>query len=81
MTKGRLKTKRAPVARWHYVQSPPQPLAEGSANEASPTFFETVMWSNRALGRNSAMLGQPITTRSEERRVGKECRSRWSPYH
>ena len=21
------------------------------------------------------------TTRSEERRVGKECRSRWSPYH
>ena len=25
---------------------------------------------------------RPITTlRSEERRVGKECRSRWSPYH
>ena len=23
---------------------------------------------------------QPLT-RSEERRVGKECRSRWSPYH
>ena len=22
-----------------------------------------------------------ITHRSEERRVGKECRSRWSPYH
>jgi len=21
------------------------------------------------------------TQRSEERRVGKECRSRWSPYH
>ena len=21
------------------------------------------------------------TPRSEERRVGKECRSRWSPYH
>ena len=24
---------------------------------------------------------QETTTRSEERRVGKECRSRWSPYH
>src|SRR2546422_11211899 len=24
---------------------------------------------------------QPLTGRSEERRVGKECRSRWSPYH
>ena len=23
----------------------------------------------------------PLATRSEERRVGKECRSRWSPYH
>ena len=22
-----------------------------------------------------------IDLRSEERRVGKECRSRWSPYH
>ena len=22
-----------------------------------------------------------LVTRSEERRVGKECRSRWSPYH
>ena len=24
---------------------------------------------------------EKIYTRSEERRVGKECRSRWSPYH
>src|SRR5256885_124049 len=24
---------------------------------------------------------QRIAARSEERRVGKECRSRWSPYH
>src|SRR5256885_17233270 len=24
---------------------------------------------------------QDIGARSEERRVGKECRSRWSPYH
>ena len=22
-----------------------------------------------------------VAARSEERRVGKECRSRWSPYH
>ena len=28
------------------------------------------------------LIAQPdLTTRSEERRVGKECRSRWSPYH
>ena len=26
-------------------------------------------------------MGLPLLIRSEERRVGKECRSRWSPYH
>src|SRR5256885_7812109 len=29
----------------------------------------------------STPIGDVIETRSEERRVGKECRSRWSPYH
>src|SRR2546422_2733900 len=28
-----------------------------------------------------AALQLLAATRSEERRVGKECRSRWSPYH
>ena len=27
------------------------------------------------------IFGLPVGARSEERRVGKECRSRWSPYH
>src|SRR2546426_12717023 len=27
------------------------------------------------------VTGQSPNYRSEERRVGKECRSRWSPYH
>ena len=30
---------------------------------------------------NCTPLGTYPLTRSEERRVGKECRSRWSPYH
>ena len=29
----------------------------------------------------SSINVQPGGNRSEERRVGKECRSRWSPYH
>ena len=29
-------------------------------------------------GEYVAIMGE---SRSEERRVGKECRSRWSPYH
>ena len=30
---------------------------------------------------NSCIYCQASASRSEERRVGKECRSRWSPYH
>src|SRR3712207_9505139 len=33
----------------------------------------------RRLGHRDG--GDQLTARSEERRVGKECRSRWSPYH
>ena len=29
--------------------------------------------------KTGAQVSGPV--RSEERRVGKECRSRWSPYH
>ena len=32
------------------------------------------------MNRNMVRV-QKAFTRSEERRVGKECRSRWSPYH
>ena len=34
---------------------------------------------NRARKRRNKILF--VMIRSEERRVGKECRSRWSPYH
>src|SRR2546422_9155013 len=44
-------------------------------------------WNPGALGdflerhaRRALVIGTP-PVRSEERRVGKECRSRWSPYH
>ena len=33
------------------------------------------------FSRNSTVAGRFTAPRSEERRVGKECRSRWSPYH
>jgi len=34
-----------------------------------------------AFSSEQAVLGHGGVVRSEERRVGKECRSRWSPYH
>ena len=41
--------------------------------------FGVLAW---VLARFRATPGAPLPAqRSEERRVGKECRSRWSPYH
>src|SRR6266576_1391853 len=42
--------------------------------------------STRRLRKRSSMRAHPVSSkscgnRSEERRVGKECRSRWSPEH
>ena len=34
-----------------------------------------------AVDQREVMLERSLFNRSEERRVGKECRSRWSPYH
>ena len=36
---------------------------------------------NPALHMEDTLLAGGGLCRSEERRVGKECRSRWSPYH
>ena len=34
-----------------------------------------------SLNQAKMELDRQMQLRSEERRVGKECRSRWSPYH
>ena len=36
---------------------------------------------SKALTEHRRIMREAFGTRSEERRVGKECRSRWSPYH
>ena len=39
------------------------------------------MGARMALAEAGIVVYAGISGRSEERRVGKECRSRWSPYH
>src|SRR2546430_12130599 len=41
-----------------------------------------LLWAGHAHGRRrERAVAAQVVRRSEERRVGKECRSRWSPYH
>ena len=50
--------------------------------------FDTVVCADSGLEtackldvKVDCFMGDFDSVRSEERRVGKECRSRWSPYH
>ena len=54
-------------------ESKPQAAKQAAAPVKSPAIPEAVKAANQAK-----FVG---ASRSEERRVGKECRSRWSPYH
>ena len=48
---------------------------------AGVNYLMMKLW--RTVARKSPAGGWAVrpSSRSEERRVGKECRSRWSPYH
>ena len=45
------------------------------------TMYEESNVYAKAVFLKAHFFGQKFKVRSEERRVGKECRSRWSPYH
>ena len=57
----------------------------GGQREVSelPSFgWEIACWEKTLQGVKGRTVGaMHKAARSEERRVGKECRSRWSPYH
>src|SRR2546429_3916990 len=67
---------RGAAAITHYLASGPEPdIGNGMLAVRS---FKLVL--DGALGSRGAEMTEAYK-RSEERRVGKECRSRWSPYH
>ena len=43
--------------------------------------LDTMRFFQKAMRRAQIPIKYSEGFRSEERRVGKECRSRWSPYH
>jgi len=57
----------------------PDPPTYSAVRSILRILMEKAMISHREDGPRYVYL--PAVNRSEERRVGKECRSRWSPYH
>ena len=51
----------------------------GTPHEEARTAMPATAQAARAA--DTPWVLDPVAVRSEERRVGKECRSRWSPYH
>ena len=61
-------------------------IANGDARIMLPVLEGNLNWCGifeacKDAGVQYAFIEQDDCNRSEERRVGKECRSRWSPYH
>ena len=54
------------------------PLSLGHVGKTHP---RQISFGRLKIKTSPSCLRTAPTTRSEERRVGKECRSRWSPYH
>src|ERR1043165_7646589 len=46
-----------------------------------PMYCSAIVEEEFSLRREKHAGNEEAIQRSEERRVGKECRSRWSPYH
>ena len=54
----------------------------GKVKKGFRIYCTAIMGAALVLGTSvTAFAANDPITRSEERRVGKECRSRWSPYH
>ena len=65
----------------HAVGRDPEKPIRGYVNKMRPDERITVNGSSEYTKKEALSRLQPMRSRSEERRVGKECRSRWSPYH
>ena len=60
------------------------PVSELPVSAGLGAFLEGEMFQQIQVPASSVPAGAEFgiyVSRSEERRVGKECRSRWSPYH
>ena len=64
------------------ISARPTAVVDSETSSTTNLMFLTSLPSPRLISLTAPSFGSsPNDGRSEERRVGKECRSRWSPYH
>src|SRR3712207_8419013 len=57
------------------------PSGPGTLYVGGPRYDVEALWATYDIDPSWRAYNHASGERSEERRVGKECRSRWSPYH
>src|SRR6266849_5660102 len=77
------KAEEAPRSGQSPATAAPASAGPGAstATPAQPHAATPAETGGAAPGTSDVILLGEVGSRSEERRVGKECRSRWSPYH
>ena len=82
-TKEILTLGRKYLSHWFTVKLITQQDVQSSVCYIHSPKILTLLLTSFSFGRmsNPKPSACPRVLRSEERRVGKECRSRWSPYH
>src|SRR3989442_7051506 len=79
----RARPGRAPHGEWHYHDVAVQfvYVLKGWVRFEYEGVGEVLMKAGSCFYQPPRIRHRELKHRSEERRVGKECRSRWSPYH
>ena len=84
---GLLHIRKVGVQRIMQSEDSPKTLFQKAGDKLLNPIKRTVYIPKELVGTEllesgySALAEYSMLNRSEERRVGKECRSRWSPYH
>ena len=75
------KNKKIEKDKRKYIATPPGATIKEQLKDRGMSQKEFAARMDMSEKHISKLVNGDVQLRSEERRVGKECRSRWSPYH
>src|SRR2546427_5907535 len=76
-----VQTCALPISTWLLARAAACSARPCPTSSSAPSAHDTRAGTSPRRCSGGGAASSTCRTRSEERRVGKECRSRWSPYH